>query len=256
MGSTDGENRQLNAINTGLEGKTLLPDPCITLFQHSEDAVKIASAILRRTRLMKAIRYILGGGVPGALLSSFLRSHSMRKNLVGLPIWWCPWIHDLALLMYAATYGLFAVIIDKSQNRERFMNHRVFGTDAVETHIRTIFLDGLDGLKPALPQSILNGAPSKEKEAWLQMHAKQFPEVNVIERRLAFICSELTATAAGMNARNKMAEWRFENFPMFDHGGLGCKFNGGDNNRTTSVSKCLLRTVEDEANDESSNTLA
>lgn len=246
-------NVQKIGLNKKATRKSPIPDPCIPLFQHSSVAANNALAILRRTRLMKAIRFIVGGGVPGELIFSFLRGPSMRRDLGSLPVWWCPWIHDLALLVYAATCGLFAVIIDRNRKSERYETHRVFGKDAVRAHIRRVFLDGRDGVKPALPRSFLKGSSEEAKEMWLEMHAYQFPGVHVIERRLAFICAELTAKAASMSARNKMAEWRYDNLPMFDHGGwprnddIGCMFSCNGNG-TISLSKSLLCTVEDQAN--------
>jgi len=230
--------------------KCHLPDPFLSLHDHSKDSIKIASSILRRTRLMKAIRYIIGGGVPGPLLLSYLKSNAIRQNLLGLPIWWCPWIHDLALLIYVATYGLFSIVLDKANEKERFTEHAVFGTEALETHIRTIFLEGKDGLKPALPQCFLNKISLEEKEAWLQKQASHFPSAHVIERRLAFIASELTTTAAGMNAQNKTAEWRFDNFPMFDHDNLKSIMNNIDRSGFSKLGKSLLCEIEDEANAE------
>ena len=233
--------------------KSLIPDPCVHLNDHAQDAVKIAVTILRRSKLMKAIRYIVGGGVPGALITSFLRSAVMRKNLMGLPIWWCPWIHDLALLVYAATHGLFSIILDKSNQVSRFTNHKIFGKNAIETHIRTVFLEGRDGFKPTLPQSILSSSSSDQKESWLEFHAQKFPGTYIIERRLAFICSSLTTMAAEMSAQNKMAEWRFENFPMFDHNDSGNALFPIERIGNTPLCKSLLRVVEDEANDDANN---
>lgn len=213
----------LNIPSTTQKDITLshIPDPYVPLSHHSHEAIRRASAILRRVKLMKAIRFIVGGGVSVEVVLNFLKGSKMRSNLNGLPSWWCPWIHDLGLLVYAATHGLFGLFTDIHENQFK-EEDQVFGTEAIMNHIRIIFFDGKDGLKPALPRSLLSSISEEQKQQFLQDQTKQFPEQNLIEQRLAFVCSELTEIAADMNARNQMAEWRFEMLPMFDHGGWPC----------------------------------
>ena len=64
-----------------------LPDPFIPLENHSEEAMSHAYAILRRTRLMKSIRFVVGGGVPLKKLMEFLCSPVWRGQAMGVPIW-------------------------------------------------------------------------------------------------------------------------------------------------------------------------
>ena len=64
-----------------------LPDPFIPLENHSEEAMSHAYAILRRTRLMKSIRFVVGGGVPLKILMEFLCGPVWRGQAMGIPIW-------------------------------------------------------------------------------------------------------------------------------------------------------------------------
>jgi SNF2 family DNA or RNA helicase len=64
-----------------------LPDPFIPLENHSEEALLHAYAILRRTRLMKSIRFVVGGGVSPELLKEFLCGPIWRGCAMGIPIW-------------------------------------------------------------------------------------------------------------------------------------------------------------------------
>jgi SNF2 family DNA or RNA helicase len=64
-----------------------LPDPCIPLENHSENAMLHAYAILRRTRLMKSIRFVVGGGVSSKMLKEFLCGPIWRGFAMGIPIW-------------------------------------------------------------------------------------------------------------------------------------------------------------------------
>lgn len=173
-----------------------LPDPFVRLSDHCEQAVSNAYAILRRVRLMKSIRFIVGGGVPLGDLKEFLRGPTMRKQTMGAPVWWCPWIHDLVILLYAAVHGLQSVTSELPRLQQQ----------SVENHVRETFVKGVNGKSPALPSTFLKRATEEELEAWVKMQAQEFPAPTVIEHRLALMCSQLT-----MNSSE-----RYDHIPMFD----------------------------------------
>lgn len=173
-----------------------LPDPFVRLSDHSEQAVYISYAILRRVRLMKSIRFVVGGGVSFSNLTEFLRGPTMRKRTMGVPVWWCPWIHDLAILVHAALHGLQSVtsVLPKLQQQQ------------VEHHVRETFVKGANGKRPVLPSSFLKRASEGELDAWVKTQAQEFPSPIVVEHRLALMCSQLT----------KDTSERFDYIPMFD----------------------------------------
>jgi len=173
-----------------------LPDPFVRLSDHSEQAVSNAYTILRRVRLMKSIRFIVGGGIPLNDLTEFLRGPTMRKHTMGVPVWWCPWIHDLVILIHAAVHGLQSVTSELPRLQQL----------SVENHVRETFVKGTNGKSPALPDSFLRRASEDELDAWVQMQAQEFPTPTVIENRLALMCSQLT-----MNTSE-----RYDHIPMFD----------------------------------------
>jgi hypothetical protein len=176
-----------------------IPDPFLPLGCHSEAAMSHAYSILRRARLMKAIRFIVGGGIPFATLRDFLFGPMLRKQTAGVPVWWCPWIHDLGLLVHAAFYGLESAVTQLPTLQRPF----------VQRHVREVFVEGTNEKKPVLPRSFLDHASKEEIDAWVDVHSVQFPTPNVIERRLALLCSRLT--------RNTSAH--YDDVPMFDGGG-------------------------------------
>ena len=181
-----------------VENLSPLPDPFVPIEDHSEEAMAHAYATLRRTRLMKSIRFIVGGGVELNVLISFLRGSFWRSQANGIPVWWCPWIHDLGLLTSAALYGLgsIATVLPLQQSK-------------IEQHVRETFVEGTAGSNPALPKSFLDSLSKDEVDMWFEMHSKQFPTFHVVEHRLALICSHLTL---GTDAQ-------YDNIPMFDEGG-------------------------------------
>lgn len=140
---------------------------------------------------------------------------------------WCPWIHDLGLLVHAALYGLSSItkVLPLQQS-------------LIQEHVRATFVDGTIGQKPALPKSFLDQASKAEVDAWVEMHSKQFPTFDVIENRLAQICSRLTV---GTNVQ-------YDNVPMFDTGGWPMVTDpnapGNLADTRTSGSRCLMSDYE------------
>ena len=180
-----------------------LPDPSLPLEQHSVEALASAFAILRRAQLVRSIMEIATGKLPMENLDAVLRSSFMCKSMAGLPVWWCPWIHDAALLIEAATRGLFSIIQDrKSESRIPL----AFSHDAIVQHMRSTFLS--DG--SVLPVTD-EGSISDELDSWIRHHAQIFPSEAVLERRLAFLCAKATESLQEDNGR-------YDNLPMFDHG--------------------------------------
>ena len=177
-------------------GTNSIPDPYLPIECHSEEAMTRAYSILRRTKLMKAVKFIVGGGVPFSSVKKALRGPLLRNQASEVPVWWCPWIHDLGLLVHTALHGLESTVTELPRLQRPY----------TEQHIRQVFVNGRN---PSLPRSFLNNASPDEINAWVKVHAEQFPTPNAIERRLALLCSELT----------KGTDVQYDNVPMFDEGG-------------------------------------
>ena len=185
------------------EVQSPLPDPCLPLGEQSLEAVAYSCAILRRVRLMRAAQHVATGNISVEDLEQVARSSFMCKNLDGLPLWWCPWVHDVALLVHASTNGLFSIV----QNHHNDLSAGVFSRKAiVHTMYSTFFAD-----EKMLPKTIVDQFEQDDANEWIKLHAKDFPTANVLERRLAFLCSQATKSDEG--------ELRYDNLPMFDHGG-------------------------------------
>ena len=176
-----------------------LPDPCLSLQAHSLEALVHANALLRRVRLVRSCGYLaIGKDIAFGEIVKATKSDFMG-SLDDMPVWWCPWIHDIALLSQAATDGLFSILPNRSK-------HFLFSEKAVEQYLYSSFVAN----EGALP-SARRTPPDKVTE-WIQSQSKLFPSVNQIERRLALLCSIATTQAENEDDR-------FVNVPMFDHGG-------------------------------------
>lgn len=179
--------------------QTPLPDPCSDIGEHSIEAVTSAMALLRRVRLLRAAQHLVQDSCAEHLLE-LVKSPGFCESLEDLPIWWCPWIHDVALVAYTATSGLGAVsrLQDKADS--------IFGMPAIEQHIRKVFVE--ERRLPPIPMT------EEEVTQWVQGQASKFPAANALERRLAFVCGK--ATTAHLDPQHTA---RYDHLPMFDHGG-------------------------------------
>jgi hypothetical protein len=83
---------------------------------------------------------------------------------------------------------------------------------SIEQHIRKYFVEGTataGGIvtQPYLPKCLL--ASEDEINTWISSHAKQYPTFQIIEHRLALLCSHLTVGT----------DVQYDNVPMFDECG-------------------------------------
>jgi hypothetical protein len=172
-----------------------LPDPCLCLQDHSLQAVGMANAMLRRVRLLRSSVHLcsLKSEVPLRDILDIAKSSAMG-HLDDWPVWWCPWIHDVALMFHAATGGLFSVLADRSASP-------IFSQSAVLEHIHSRCITGRSNFHLS----------SSEMSEWTRRQADSFPSVYQIERRLGLLC--------GLATVDVDSEVRFDFIPMFDHGG-------------------------------------
>jgi len=171
-----------------------LPDPCLTTQEHSLEALGQAHAILRRVRLLRSSHYICAK-VPYTTIETVTRSKFMNVPQ-DMPVWWSPFIHDTALLVQCATKGVFSVLRERNE-------HPVFSPASTNNSLRSFISRG------AFPS--VNRAPQEQVQLWIERQSADFPSLFQLERRLAFLCSRATAELE--------SEARYDNIPMWDHGG-------------------------------------
>lgn len=182
-----------------LQQPSPLPDPCLSLKEHSLEALGFSNALLRRVRLLRTSIYLSShlSEVQASDILAIAKSSSMG-NVDGMPVWWCPWIHDVALLLHSATHGLFSVIANRD-------DHAIFSPRSLQQYLHSfVFAEGLS-LRGA------GNSPPEQVAAWTEVQAATFPSLFQLERRLGSLCGEATTDI--------QSEFRFDYIPMFDHGG-------------------------------------
>lgn len=176
-----------------------LPDPCLSLQYHSLEALGFAHAMLRRVRLLRTCTHLCSKYSeihPDRTLAVAQSSEMGQLNC--LPVWWSPCIHDIALLIQAATGGLFSILINR-------WSHPVFSPKALQDHLFMRLTHENSYIKEN------QYTVGSQAMSWTEHNAAAFPSLYQLERRLALLCSEATS---GIQSEN-----RFDYIPMFDHGG-------------------------------------
>ena len=207
-------------FDDGRVRRSPIPDPRLPLKMHSEVAIRHASTILRRVRLIRSVQYVAGGGVPIDQVLSTLSGPLLRACMDGLPLWWCPWIHDLGLLFHVAAQGLASITMEKEI--EGLRQTPCFEMDSLQNHIRSVFVDGKDGKPPSLPAQLLEASSSQDIDEWIRLQASQMPSGKTLERRLAMVCGELSRKIPPNNNSDDdepADTYRYQHIPMFDLGG-------------------------------------
>ncbi|KAE9112912.1 Chromodomain-helicase-DNA-binding protein 6 [Phytophthora fragariae] len=144
---------------------------------HGLKARNTAWVTMRRTQLLEDMLDILT--TKRGALEDYLRSG--KQSLVeDMPVWWCPWIHDLGVIYGMAHYGVYGW--------ERIMLDRQlpFHRQAREHHIRAVFLEGTPTFRPLYRHHFESAA---EMNAWFVRVLNEFPSLSVLERKVESICA-------------------------------------------------------------------
>ncbi|CAH0475327.1 unnamed protein product [Peronospora belbahrii] len=146
---------------------------------HGLKARNTAWVTMRRTQLLEDVLDILS--TKRDTLETYLRSgkHILVENM---PVWWCPWIHDLGAFYGMARYGIYGwerIMLDR-----RLPFHR----QAREQHIRAVFLEGTPTFRPLYRHHFESMA---EMNDWFVRAVGELPSLSVVERKVERICAAI-----------------------------------------------------------------
>ncbi|KAL4115753.1 hypothetical protein PRIC2_012759 [Phytophthora ramorum] len=146
---------------------------------HGLKARNTAWVTMRRTQLLEDVLDILS--TKQSALQAFLRSG--KESLVAeMPVWWCPWIHDLGVFYGMARYGVYGW---KKMMLDRQLP---FYRQARERHIRAVFLEGTPTFRPLYRHHFDSLA---DMNAWFVRIMNEFPSLSVLERKIETICAAM-----------------------------------------------------------------
>lgn len=162
--------------------KILLPSPLHTPSEHSASSKSLCHAFFVRQKSLRAIHFLLTQQFSG--LMEYLQSPAGR-NVSDVPVWWCPWVHDIALLIGCYKHGFLAV-------EEMCMDVELpFYLPTLKKFIRRVFLFGMENALPAA-HMIFDSVDAAEQ--WVHMVSLVFPDQKLLESRIMRILSDMTQT--------------------------------------------------------------
>lgn len=168
-------------LSTGSQ-KYLIPNPLMTPNGHHLAAKGMSQLFVMRQQILYSIQYILCNSLKG--LMDFLRGPQGR-NVDNMPVWWCPWIHDLALLVGYLKHGYLATtpIFEDPQ--------LPFNEKFLKAFIRKVFIVGTDNVPAVGRYDIRN---NEEAEEFVRVALQQKPDQRDAEVRVVRIVEEMTKT--------------------------------------------------------------
>lgn len=160
--------------------KFVVPNPLINLNEHHLGAKGLCQIFVIRQHILRAISFLLN--CYATKLVEYLRSPAGR-SVDNMPIWWCPWIHDLGVLMGVIKHGfmkLDGIVADPELP---------FHPKHLEAFIRKVFITGNTSM-PALARFDLSSVD--EVDDFVHFTLMQFPEPKDLEMRVFRIVDEVT----------------------------------------------------------------
>ncbi|KAL7692792.1 putative chromodomain-helicase-DNA-binding protein [Plasmopara halstedii] len=146
---------------------------------HGLKARNTAWVTMRRTQLLEDVLDILSSKRDA--LEAYMKSG--HPSLVAdMPVWWCPWIHDLGVFYGIARYGVYGW--------ERILRDRQlpFHHQAREHHIRTVFLEGTSTFHPLYRHHFQT---TKDTNSWFLGVMTEFPSLSILEHKVEMICAAI-----------------------------------------------------------------
>ncbi|ETV86000.1 hypothetical protein H257_02499 [Aphanomyces astaci] len=155
-------------------------DPYQAAALHGAKAKQMAFLLLRRTQMYRTVSYLLQHERDE--VDNYLRSGDPGLT-DHMPVWWCPWIHDVALLEGMLIHGVGSYL--------ELHRHDALDVEAVAAFVRRVFVQG-DG--PQHPPVIdpVKFHSAAEQAAWVRDTSVQFPPVDMLEKKVMRVCLSLT----------------------------------------------------------------
>lgn len=148
---------------------------------HGLQAKHVAKITRRRIELLKALRFIWKSRQTE--LRTYGQSVAARETLTSdididvVPVWWCPWLHDVALVESIVRYGVSNWTVVRQDSSLPFHESRVSNL------VQKIFLDGCDELDLEPVAKRVFHSP-KRLTVWKNNVIHEFPSALELEARV------------------------------------------------------------------------
>jgi hypothetical protein len=232
------------------QNKFVVPNPLLETSDHHFAAKGLCQIFAIREQLLYATYFILTNCEE--MLFDYLRS-STGRNVDNMPVWWCPWIHDVGLLMGLLKYGFLSLENIFDDNDLPF--HKTY----LERFVRKVFLTGRPPQQHSQPQQQLqethNGGSTSthttptqqnhpaasstsassadaspvgkydissqdDAEKFLKIALQEYPESKDLELRIIKILEEMTKFLPDQHACRVVMSHHMFRYLLIQHGSL------------------------------------
>lgn len=167
-------------ILSSSQQKYLVPNPLLPLSDHHFTAKGLCQLFVIRQQILRTIGIVLKTCLNELL--EYLRSPNGRV-VENMPIWWCPWIHDLGLLVGIEKHG-FLMLQKIFSDSELPFNQKY-----LRAFIQKVFISGTSFFPPVGRFDLRN---EHDCEEFLKFALIQYPDIKDLELRIVRILEEVT----------------------------------------------------------------
>lgn len=168
------------------QNKYVVPNPLRKQSDHHLAARGLCQLFLIRQQLMYAAWYVLTEEY--ATLIQYLKTNhgsAAARSVDSMPVWWCPWIHDVGLLLGCVKHGYLAM--------QQIMSdpELPFERNYLDKHIRQVFVYGSRHVEPAGVDELTTPGAC---ESFVQATILQFPDLKDLEFRMMRVLQDMTCS--------------------------------------------------------------
>jgi hypothetical protein len=171
------------------QNKYVVPNPLRKQSDHHFAARGLCQLFLIRQQLMYAAWYVLTEEYT-TLIQYLKTNHGSAaavaaRSVDSMPVWWCPWIHDVGLLLGCVKHGYLAM--------QQIMSdpELPFERNYLDKHIRQVFVYGSRHVEPAGVDELTTPGAC---ESFVQATILQFPDLKDLEFRMMRVLQDMTCS--------------------------------------------------------------
>lgn len=162
--------------------KLVIPNPLLSVTEHTFASRGLCHLFLLRQKIRISAHFIVQNAF--SQLLDYLKS-PYGRGVEHMPVWWCPWIHDLGVLLAIVKYGYLnklslKYIVDDPQ--------LPFNAEFLSSFVTKIFADtapfGSDAYR-------YYGNAQQCMDSFLQSALEQFPDYRELEVRVMRILEDM-----------------------------------------------------------------
>lgn len=160
--------------------KSIIPNPFRNINEHHPATRGLCQLFVQRQQFLRTMQYFLINRFD--VVVEYLRSAAGR-DCKGMPVWYCPWIHDIGLMIGCLKHGYLNLV-------DIFRDDSLpFTPSSIEFLVKRVFLYGINDLSPS---TLLELTSIDSAEMWLKLVVHCMPNARQLETRIYRILADLT----------------------------------------------------------------